>query len=218
MPTLGEFLEPLLYEGRLILKQPPEPNSEEDRPAQALLERAYEDYRLEIAGPRLPFDSAAGLAAATLMHWAGWLLVSRRESEAELEKNLRMPDSPQSPAQHLSADVTLRYLPQLHRRARALNPDDILPVLLAGVLRQWPLSGVLADVAEAPTTPLDFGGHPGLLLLYAERLAANEKAAWVPHGPGRGYVELVWAELNKDTDYLYQAAAVADQGEEDVRD
>src|SRR5262249_34334292 len=85
-----------------------------------------------------------------------------------------------SAGQHLSADLLLRYLPQVHCRARALSPDDNLTRLLTGVLRQWPLSGVLSDVAEGPTTPLQFSDHPGLLLLYTERLARHDRPAWRP--------------------------------------
>ena len=99
-----------------------------------------------------------------------------------------MPIEPPTPAHHLSADLTLRYLPQVLNRARGLDPTDPLIGLLEDVLRRWPLSGVLSDVAEAPLGSLEFGGHPGLLLLYAERLAANDRPAWRPAqaGPGLG--------------------------------
>ena len=87
----------------------------------------------------------------------------------------------------------LRYLPQVLKRARGLDPTDPLIRLLEDVLRRWPLSGVLSDVARARSRPLDFGGHPGLLLLYAERLAANDRPAWRPvqPSPGWDYYELV---------------------------
>ena len=78
------------------------------------------------------------------------------------------------------------------------NHGDKLTALLEEVLRRWPLSGVLADIDEAPLTPLTFGGHPGLLMLYAERLAQHEKPAWIPSGAAMEYVELVYADLGKD--------------------
>jgi hypothetical protein len=109
----------------------------------------------------------------------------------EIDKQLKMPGSPQTPAQHLSADLLLRFLAQVHRRARARDPVDPLPALLEKVLRQWPLSGVLADIDEGPMAPLDFGGHAGLMLLYAERLASREKPAWFPTGKLLEYLELV---------------------------
>jgi len=123
-----------------------------------------------------------------------------------------MPGAPDAPAAHLSADLVLRFLPQVHRRARALDPADPLVMILERVLRQWPLSGVLADVLEGPVTPPDFGGHAGLLFLYAERLARHEKPAWLPTGPGREYAEVVWAELGKDATLLRQAGGAQREG------
>jgi hypothetical protein len=52
---------------------------------------------------------------------------------------------------------------------------------------------VLADLEGAPTTAPEFG-HPGLQLLYAERLATTRRAGWVPTaGVGREWVERVFA-------------------------
>jgi hypothetical protein len=162
-------------------------------------------YRLSVAGPPIDFDDKTALAASELVQQACWFLVSRDQPAEQLAKRLTLPGPPRSPAQHLSADLVLRFLPQVQRRAHALDPADPLALLLATVLRQWPLTGVLADVDEGPLTGLDFG-HPGLLLLYAERLARKEKPAWVPDGPGLEYVELVWRELGKDPSLLARQA------------
>ena len=113
-----------------------------------------------------------------------------------------MPMAPRTPEQHLSGDLVLRLLPALHRRAKALLHGDVLPTQLEDVLRQWPLSGVLADIVEPPTTPIDFGTHPGLNFLYAERLAQHERVGWFPSGPGMQYVELVWQQLGRDVSLL----------------
>lgn len=197
MTSLTEFLRRLFADGGVILRARPRLEPGERRAVLRLLRRAYADYRLDIAGPAVDFDAETALAAAVLLSQACWFLVSRTEPAEELERCLVLPGPPASPAQHLSADLTLRYLPRVHGRARALAPDDRLAVLLATVLRQWPLSGVLARVEDAPLTPPEFGGHPGLLLLYAERLARIEKPAWVPRGRALEYVELVFAELGK---------------------
>jgi hypothetical protein len=55
-------------------------------------------------------------------------------------------------------------------------------------------------VDDGPLTPTDFGEHPGLLLLYAERLAAHRKAAWVPDERGREHLKLVCDELGVKTE------------------
>jgi hypothetical protein len=191
MTALVDFLRRLMSEGSVTLRERPIPSPSPPAEAMRLLAGAYADYRLDVAGPLVDFAADSALAAAALVRQACWFSVNHDEPAQELEKTLTMPGAPASPAQHLSADLLLRYLPHIHRRARALAPADLLTSLLAKVLRQWPLSGVLADIEDGPTIPLDFGGHPGLLLLYAERLAQNRKPAWQPDGVGGEYVELV---------------------------
>ncbi len=60
---------------------------------------------------------------------------------SQLKKLIAMPIEPTTPAHHLSADLMLRYLPQVLKRARGLDPSDPLIGLLEDVLRRWPLSG-----------------------------------------------------------------------------
>ncbi len=105
-----------------------------------------------------------------------------------------MSQVPASPAQHLSADLLFHFLPQIYRRARAIDRDDALTVLLESLLRRWPLSGVLCELEGGPIGPVDLGGHPGLMLLYAERWARHEHPAWRPTGPAADHVELVLTE------------------------
>jgi hypothetical protein len=216
MSPFAQFLRGLLSEGRAVLRGEPGPPAGPDPEAEAVLREAFAAHRLRVAGPLLDIHIETAVAAGLLAWRACWFLVSHAAPDEELEKLLVLPGPPRSPAQHLSADLVLRLLPAVHRRARALNPADRLPVLLAEVFRRWPLSGVLSDVGEGPLTPPDFGGHPGLLLLYAERLADHEKPAWVPGGgPAAGYVEMVWAERGRDASALLAAAAAGAAGEEE---
>jgi hypothetical protein len=194
MSPLTTFFNVLLSNGRALLQVADRPAPGEREQLVALLRSAFDVYRLDVAGPPLDFDADTALAAAALVHQACLALVSHADSVAELERSLVMPGPPRSPAQHLSADLLLRFLPQVHRRARALDPGDPLVMILEKVLRQWPLSGVLADIPDGPVTPPAFDGHPGLLLLYAERLGRRDRPAWLPAGPGREFLELVWDE------------------------
>jgi hypothetical protein len=196
MGTFVAFLKSLLETGEVVLSERPHPDSRARERAGEYLAACYRGFRLEVAGMPPGFDAEAALAASEFV-WRGcWFLLERSEPPAVLERELALPPAPVTPAQHLSADVVLRYLPQVYQRARAFAPDDVLTNLLARALRQAPLSGVLADVAEGPLAPLDFGGHFGLQLLYAERLAAHEKPAWVPQ-QGQTLELLEWVRADR---------------------
>jgi hypothetical protein len=205
MSSLAAFARRLLNAGEIRLTERPRPSADQRAGAAVFLADAYADYRLEIAGPALPFDADSALAACEVVRLASWYLVSHQEPAADLEQCLTLPEPPHSAARQLSADLTLRYLPQLHRRARAMAPDDPLTERLATLLRQWPLSGVLADLAEPPLTDLDFDGHPGLMLLYAERLADNHRRAWTPEGRTLEFADWVFQEQGKEQKLRQQA-------------
>jgi hypothetical protein len=222
MSVMPTFLRHALYSGRLLLHEPllHEPLPPRlDAETMEVLEAAYRLHALNVAGPAIAFDATASVAAARVLFQAGWYLLN--PNAAIDNASLQMPadprSPPRSPSAHLCADLLLRYLPAVSRRARAMRPNDALASLLADVLRRWPLSGVLADIADPPLTPLEFG-HPGLRLLYAERLAQHEKPAWLPSGVAMEAVELVWQQLGRDIDVLRLAARAANpQAEGDFR-
>jgi hypothetical protein len=138
MNSFHDFLTQLLNEGRVVFrstKAPHDPPRPEDI---ALLERAYRIHRLSVAGPDTPFDPAVGYSAAELIRQSSWALVSRGEGISRLKQRLTMPIEPSTPAHHLSADLTLRYLPQVLKRARGLDPTDPLNDILESILKRWP--------------------------------------------------------------------------------
>ncbi len=196
MSTRVEFLEQLFGEGVVRLTTRPRLDVSDQAEVGRVLARAYAGYRLSIPGPPIDFDPAAAQAAADLVWLAAWFLVVRDEPPAAVEAALGiLPRPDRQPSQHLSVDLTLRYLPQIYQRARTIAPDDVLTRTLAQVLRHWPLTGVLADLHEPPLLPIDRLEHPGLLLLYAERLAQHPRPEWTPgDGLARQWVERVSSE------------------------
>jgi hypothetical protein len=194
MAAFTQLVTHLLREGNVRLSEPPRlPPGERDG-VLAALAAEHAAHALDVAGPPLPFVPAVALAATEFLAWACWFLVHRGEPAAGVERTLPALAGPHGAAEHLSGDVVLRFLGGVYRRARAAGAQDVLTARTEDVLRRWPLSGVLADLDAPPAAPLDLGGHPGLVLLYAERLAGRPRPAWVGEGAVREVVELVFAE------------------------
>jgi hypothetical protein len=201
MAAFHDFLVQLLERGRIAFRSAQAPH---DRPTErdiAVLAEAFETLALSVAGPRIEFDPRVACAAAELVRQSSWALINHGDRLADLKRRLGMPGSPVTPSHHLSADLMLRYVPQILKRARGLDAFDPLVGLLARVLRRWPLSGASSDVEDGPLAPLDFGDHPGLLLLYAERLMAHDRPSWRPDrsSPAWEYYELVLQERSAPT-------------------
>jgi hypothetical protein len=190
---LRVFFDHLFATGEARLAE--RPDGDGRREVLAVLRRAFAEYRLDVAGPLIELDEEAAAAAALFMARACWFAVSRDEPAEQVAHLLKPLAEPKTPAGHLSVDLTLRYLATVYRRVHSQSPDDVLTTRLAETLRRCPLTGVLSDVEDGPTGDLTFGGHRGLELLYAERLAANYRPAWLPPaGRTREAVELVYQE------------------------
>jgi hypothetical protein len=197
MPTISDFLADLLDHGRIVFRAMKAPRDQPGERDVALLAEAFASIALSVASTPIKFDAETALEAAELVRQSSWALVNRDERVGDLKRRIRLSRTPRTPSQHLSADLLLRYLPQVLNRTRALDPADPLAAMLVEVLRSWPLSGVLADVEDPPRTALDFGEHPGLLLLYAERLATHDRPAWRPEpsSPAWEYCDLIRRDL-----------------------
>jgi hypothetical protein len=191
--SLLAFVTRLLTEGSARLAEPPRLLAAERDAVLAVLHDAHRDAMLDVAGPPLPFVPGIALRAAEWAARACWLLLHQGGTPAEVENNLPVFSPNPASSEHATADVVFRFVVGVHRRARTADPAGALAVRLEEMLRRWPLSGVLAEIEAAPLTPVDFGGHPGLLLLYAERFAARPRAAWLAEGPAREYLDLCLA-------------------------
>src|SRR5436190_19043109 len=152
MSSFAAWLNELLTTGESVMHGPPA-CATGDRPAALTLLRAeFGRHVLDVAGPPLDFDPAAALTAAEQVGSACWRVVSGETGPRFAA------GEPTSCAAHLSADVTLRFLPAVVRRARRRPPEDTLVAELTELLGRWSLSGVLADLNEPPRSSLSFGG------------------------------------------------------------
>src|SRR4051794_28174757 len=90
-PLFVEFLRRLLREGSVVLTGPPAVRDGERPAAAAVLAEAFRPPALDVAGPSVPFDAEAALAAAALVWRACWFLVQRGGPPAEVEAALALP-------------------------------------------------------------------------------------------------------------------------------
>jgi hypothetical protein len=152
---------------------------------------------LTLAGPPIVGSLETLLPALHVVYRFGRRALHPESTPAETDKSLRLPRPPRSAAEHLGADLALRFLPGLLQRLVARDPGDELVKAVKRVLCEWPLSGVLADLREPPTSPLDFDGHLGIRFLYAERLADRERPGWYPSDSASDGIEMVRQVLGR---------------------
>ncbi len=127
------------------------------------------------------FDRDAALWAARTIYTASQLLLYRENKEADLIGLLPPCQQALTPAAILSADLVLRFMPDIIFQLKAIDPDDGLIAILEAHLSAWHYSGVryLLPVEELSFDALQ--NSPCLCQLYIDRVIFYKKSVLAQH-------------------------------------
>jgi hypothetical protein len=178
------FIQSLLEAGRV--KVPPG-----DEPPDGIHEAIADLDRVarsEAAFGPPALSAPAASWALTIVYRAAQALVFREIDADAVRHMLAVPcPLPPSPSVHYSADLSLRYLPDLLALARGIAPDDPLVAGHTALARAWPLSSVgVAGAGEVD--PSAFLNHPSLRQLYVDRIIERSDASRLAHPAVRAAV------------------------------
>ncbi len=164
LDTLRNGEEILLYANAVQIP------SQELELAAAFLETEYDNECLGYPGQVPAYDGAAAVWAAKTVYIAAQLLLYRKDKEADIPAMLPAYEGTITQGSILSADICLRFLPDVLQMAKNIDADDVLVTILAAHLQQWHYSAI-GHLME--TEGLDFSvinTNPCLQQLYADRV------------------------------------------------
>ena len=210
------FLQSLFETGDAILSKDISSVSEID--LQSGTELLYSVYRLEsihIPVESPDFSEPAAIWAALYLYRAAQLTLLREVEEQDVVKLLQPFAGEKTPAEHFSADLTLRHLFRLHQLAAGLSPGDILVRCINETAESWPLSGV-GIITETTPGPGALSTHPGMLIYYTDRVIAMNDKARASHDDMKEHIKEalgihaheIWPGL--DTDLLNTTVTLTD--------
>ena len=127
----NHWLVRLLEHGESVQLETPRVTKAERSAVRDELRQAYERHALIVAGSSLPFAEETALRAVEWLAEACWKLVG---DASEAKTDLLVIENP-SAADHLSADLTLRHLPTVYRRALARSDRAALTAEIEEMLR-----------------------------------------------------------------------------------
>ena len=168
--TLSEFISSLINKGEVGVAHVLQAFDEEDiRLAKIHLQQYYTDDINDMPGQAPHYDEKAALWAADYLYRTIQFLLLRHLEAAELKSYLAPFDGEQTPAAIYSADLCLRFLPDIFSLAKGISPNDPLVKALILLAAQWPLSA--AAIPEIPAEGLSAVlDHPSLKLTYIDRI------------------------------------------------
>jgi hypothetical protein len=180
---LTSFLQDLLTTGSITLSSQSAPFEAADlAAAEQLLQTYYTEDCLDLSHTAPVFDASAALWAAHYLYYTALLAVVRELDEVAIATHLPDFEGEMTPAASYSADLTLRYLPDLLQLAKGLAPGDALVARLRHTAQQWPLSFVGQEPADAAAEVILLT-HPALRVAYIDRIirAQDRARAGQPH-------------------------------------
>lgn len=199
------FIQDLLEKGQVTVARQLNPFSEEDlQEAAIVLRKYYADDALEMPHTAPDFSREAAIWAATYLYRASQFTMLRDVGEQEVQAHLSDFSGALSPEVIYSADLMLRYLPQLLHLAKGLAPDDVLVTCIKHTLVQWPFSSVGTEIIREVNHQLILA-HPSLKYAYIDRIiqqkdikrATNEAVAEAIHEALGEHSSVLWPEFNQ---------------------
>ena len=151
------------------------------------------------------YDAESALWAAKIVYTACQILLYREHKEAELTDLLPAFTQPITTEAILSADLCLRFLPQILAEAKLIDPEDYLIPILESILNQWHYSGIGIPLSLKNLDCELIFSNPCLEQLYIDRVIdkKDKKRAELPQMLEKiratlgNYTEKYWNEFKK---------------------
>jgi len=167
---LSEFILSLKEEGRVAIKGKLHPFDAQDfEESKQLLRKYYDEDRIEMPFDPPVYSEKAALWASEYLYTAIQLTVLRDAGEEMIFEHLKPFDGDNDPSEIYSADLMLRYMPELFELAKGLAPADVLVQELRRTALSWPFSSVGIELEQAVNDDNIFD-HPSLKYVYVDRI------------------------------------------------
>ena len=150
MENKSPFLDTLFLlrkEGALTIFSDLKTLSEkEEKEAEDFFESEFEKERLDFLSDKIPFNKEAAIWAAKILYHSAQLYLIRKDTAKDLEKLIPQYQGEKDVSAILSADLSLRFLPQLLDALQVADSTDPLVKMLANILHQFHYSGIGLDL------------------------------------------------------------------------
>lgn len=157
-------------------------SEKEEQDAADYFESEFEKERLEFLTDHLEYDKEAAVWAAKVLYYAAQLYLIRENTAKDLDQFIPEFRGMKNSEALLSADLSLRFLPQIITVLQNLDPDDPLIKKLESILLQFHYSGVGYDLDLENMNWQEELKEPTYRKLYLERIVEKraQRLAEIP--------------------------------------
>jgi hypothetical protein len=179
--SLADFLSSLWESGRVVVPAWEPLKETALREAEERLRDYDQRWRATLVGEPPAMDAAAARWGAVLIFRACQLVTYRDIGPEQVEHAWSIkPPAANSAESHYRADLSLKFLPDVLRLARAATEEDPLVGRLERLACEWPLSSVGVAFRESAAAAISEPAlhailtSPSLRMLYLDRVLARQ--------------------------------------------
>ncbi|WP_284462966.1 hypothetical protein [Chryseobacterium sp.] len=118
----------------------------EETEAGDYFETEFEKERLEFLSDQLVCDKTTAVWAAKVLYHSAQLYLIRENTAKDLENLIPRFQGTKNVSSILSADLSLRFLPEVVTALNSVDPEDTLITLLEDILTEFHYSGIGYDL------------------------------------------------------------------------
>lgn len=169
----------------------------EETEAALFLETEYEKEILEY--PAIPpnFNSGAALWASRIVYLAAQLLLHREHKMKDVKELLSFYIGVVDASVIISADLCLRFLPQIIAEIRKIDPEDLVIDILEKHLIQFHYSAIGSDL-ETENVNFDVvAANDCLQQLYIDRIVQRKSIKWAQSDFIKKQLEIGFGDYKK---------------------
>ena len=119
---------------------------QEEAEAGDYFETEFEKERLEFLSDQLTCNKETAVWAAKILYYSAQLYLIRENTEKNIENLIPAFKGNRDISSILSADLSLRFLPQVIVALNSVDPEDPLIAMLENILTQFHYSGIGYDL------------------------------------------------------------------------
>ncbi len=178
-------------------------SEKEEKEAEDFFESEFEKERLDFLLDKIPFNKEAAIWAAKVLYHSAQLYLIRKDTAKDLEKLISQYQDEKDVSAILSADLSLRFLPQLLDTLQIADSTDPLVKILENILQQFHYSGIGLDLNFEKINWEEELKNKTYRKLYLERIVEKKayKLAEIPYinqlliAEFGMYKDIFWREL-----------------------
>lgn len=146
----------------------------EEKEVLDFLAMEFDEEKTYCSDINLLFDSKAALWASMIVYYSGQLVFYRENSIKDIEEMLPSFNIDYTPSAVLSADLCLRFLPDIIDKLKSINSDDKIIPILENFLRKYHYSGIGHSLDLIDENFENYFNHPALKLMYLSKVVKTK--------------------------------------------